>query len=108
MKFIDFDREYSSIVHELETGKITLGEYSDLGEALLNKVKAEAIEEYRKEKHDTIGEIAKILNDCANRKCKSCRYNFYGLPTMQCEGHIVKDMAAECRKIVERMGDDGK
>lgn len=45
MKFIDFDREYSSIVHKVETGKITLGEYSDLGEALLNKVKAEAYQE---------------------------------------------------------------
>ena len=45
MKFIDFDREYSSIVHRVETGKITLGEYSDLGEALLNKVKAEAYQE---------------------------------------------------------------
>ena len=48
MKFIDFDREYSGIVHKLETGKITLGEYSDLGEALLNKVKAEALEEFAK------------------------------------------------------------
>lgn len=56
----------------------------------------------------TIEEIAQRLNDCANKKCKSCKYNFYGLPTMQCEGHIVRDMAEECRKIVAMEGDDGK
>lgn len=56
----------------------------------------------------TIEEIAQRLNDCVNKKCKTCKHNFYGLPTMQCEGHIVKEMAEECTKIVEQMGDDGK
>lgn len=57
----------------------------------------------------TIEEIAKVLNDCASKKsCKTCKYNFYGLPTMQCEGHMVADMGNECRKLVEQMGDDGK
>lgn len=57
----------------------------------------------------TIDEIAKRLDDCANKRiCKICKYNFYGLPTMQCEGHMVREMAEECRKLVEQMGDDGK
>lgn len=46
MKFIDFDREYFDNVHKLERGSITLGEYADAGEKLLNKVKADAIDEF--------------------------------------------------------------
>lgn len=57
----------------------------------------------------TIEEIAKRLDDCASRKaCKTCKHNFRGMPTMQCEGFIVAEMGEECRKLVEQMGDDGK
>lgn len=45
MKFMDFDREYTSIVYKSEAGNITLGEYVERGEELLNKVKAEAYQE---------------------------------------------------------------
>lgn len=57
----------------------------------------------------TIEEIAKKLDDCASKTlCKSCQYNFRGYPTMHCEGYIIEEMGAECRKIVAEMGDDGK
>lgn len=45
MKFMDFDREYTSIVYKSEAGNITLGEYVERCEELLNKVKAEAYQE---------------------------------------------------------------
>ena len=57
----------------------------------------------------TIEEIEKRLNECANKKaCKSCKHSRDGLPTLACEGYIIEEMGAECRKIVEQMGDDGK
>jgi len=57
----------------------------------------------------TIEEIAKTLDDCANhRNCEICKFSFYGLPTMECEGHMIASMGSEVRKFVDKMGDDGK
>ena len=57
----------------------------------------------------TIEEISKRLNECASKEaCKDCQHSFRGYPTMHCEGFIIESMGAECRKLVEQMGDDGK
>lgn len=55
----------------------------------------------------TIEEIAKRLNECANKKaCKTCKYSWKGMPTMHCEGDIVKEMADVFRKRYETKGDE--
>lgn len=58
----------------------------------------------------TIEEIAKRLDDCATKSmknCADCIYQKYeGLE--RCQAELIKEMGAECRKIVEQMGDDGK
>lgn len=57
----------------------------------------------------TIEEVKDRLNDCSSKRlCKECQYSFRGYPTMHCEGYMIEEMGAECAKIVERMGDDGK
>ena len=63
----------------------------------------------------TIDEIEKVLNDCAKcsfntKKYETCKYNKYdGLSQIQhCEHDLIADMGAECRKLAEQMGDDGK
>lgn len=56
-----------------------------------------------------INEIANTLDDCDNhRSCELCKFSFYGLPTMECEGHMIQMMGSEVRKYVEQIGDDGK
>lgn len=54
----------------------------------------------------TIEEIAKKLDDCANARCEGCEYLCANMSL--CQQNIISDMANECRKLVEQMGDDGK
>lgn len=57
----------------------------------------------------TLEEIQVRLVDCANKRfCKRCSHARDGRPTMTCEEYMVREMADECRKLVEQMGDDGK
>lgn len=57
----------------------------------------------------TIEEIAIKLEQCARKKmCEVCKHSFYGLPTESCKEHMIKEMAEECRKIANELGDDCK
>lgn len=57
----------------------------------------------------TVEQIAKKLNDCANKiYCKKCTHSRDGMPTMTCEEFMIKEVGAECRKIVEAENDDLK
>lgn len=55
----------------------------------------------------TIEEIAKKLDDCANIRCSNCKHIFTD-DLAECQTRIIEEMADECRKLVEQMGDDGK
>lgn len=55
---------------------------------------------------NTINEIAKRLNNCANGVCIDCEYCCGNIKL--CQANLIRDMANECRRIVAESEDDGK
>ena len=58
----------------------------------------------------TIDEIAKSLDNCANRRCGDCKYYLHTIFQNYgtCVNSLIEDMANECRHLSDQMGDDGK
>lgn len=58
----------------------------------------------------TIEQIAKELDDCANRKrCDRCTYELLKNEKEEtCSRFFVRDIASECKRIVAESEDDGK
>ena len=58
----------------------------------------------------TIEEIAKKLDYCAVKSmsnCEGCKYKKFE-DLVRCQAELIRDMANECRKIADQLGDDGK
>lgn len=52
-----------------------------------------------------VEEILNKLYMCAEKRCSICKYSPMN---NHCKESLIEDLANDCRKLAEQMGDDGK